>query len=75
MEALAELEGFKPQKDDTIVIKIHGRLGNIECRNLAKEVAKAFPNNLAIILPDMVDIGMLSEKQMNKCGWFKVETK
>lgn len=68
-----KLKSFKPQKDDTIIVKIYNELENIKYKKLANEIGRQFPNNLVIILPDDMDIGALSEKDMNKLGWFKKE--
>lgn len=71
MKVAMKLKSFKPQKDDIIIVKTYNELENIKYRKLVREVTKAFPNNLVIVLPDDMDIGALPEKDMNKLGWFK----
>ena len=71
MKIAMKLKSFKPQKDDIIIVKIYNELEDIKYKKLANEVGKKFPNNLVIILPSDMDIGALSEKEMNKLGWFK----
>lgn len=73
MKISMKLKSFKPQKDDTIIVKTYNQLEDIKYKKLANEIRKEFPNNLVIILPSDIDIGALPEKDMNKLGWFKKE--
>ena len=70
-----ELINLRPTKDNVIVIKILDELDVDEAIKMSEFInevlQRACPDTKAVMISNKVELGEVSEEQMNNMGWYR----